>query len=52
LDLWLFLGGGRRWLGQAGDPPGDLGSGVEAELVEDVGDVGLDGALGQEQRAD
>lgn len=30
------------------DPGGDVDPGVEAELVEDVVDVGLDGALGQE----
>lgn len=30
------------------DPRGDADSGVEAELVEDVVDVGLDGPLGQE----
>ena len=30
------------------DPVGDLGSGVQSELVEDVVDVGLDGPLGQE----
>jgi hypothetical protein len=29
-------------------PRGDADSGVEAELVEDVVDVGLDGPLGQE----
>jgi hypothetical protein len=29
-------------------PRGDAGPGVEAELVEDVVDVGLDGPLGQE----
>ena len=37
----------RRLLG-AGDPGGDVDPGVEAELVEDVVDVGLDGALGEE----
>jgi hypothetical protein len=31
-----------------GDPRGDVDPGVEAELVEDVVDVGLYGALGQE----
>jgi hypothetical protein len=30
------------------DPRGDVDSGVESELVEDVVDVRLDGALGQE----
>jgi hypothetical protein len=30
------------------DPRGDADAGTEAELVEDVGDVRLDGALGQE----
>jgi len=39
--LWHFIG--------VGQPAADLGPGVEALLVEDVGDVGLDGALGQEQ---
>ena len=29
-------------------PSGDVDPGVESELVEDVVDVGLDGALGQE----
>ena len=29
-------------------PRGDVDSGAESELVEDVVDVGLDGALGQE----
>ena len=38
-DAHLF--GGRH-------PRGDADSGVEAELVEDVVDVGLDGPLGQE----
>jgi hypothetical protein len=32
----------------AGHPGGDGDPGVEAKLVEDVVDVGLDGALGQE----
>lgn len=36
-----YLLGGRH-------PRGDADSGVEAELVEDVVDVGLDGPLGQE----
>jgi hypothetical protein len=31
-----------------GHPRGDAGPGVEAELVEDVVDVGLDGPLGDE----
>ena len=31
-----------------GHPGGDVDPGVESELVEDVVDVGLDGALGQE----
>src|SRR5215470_4913739 len=35
--------------GPAGQPAADLGPGVEAQLIEDVGDVGLDSALGQEQ---
>jgi hypothetical protein len=30
------------------DPGGDVDPGAESELVEDVVDVGLDGALGQE----
>jgi hypothetical protein len=47
--LWPFRSGGQLWIVQAGQPAADLGSGVQAELVEDVGDVGLDGALGQEQ---
>ena len=35
------------------DPAGDLGPGVEAELVQDAADVALDGALGDEEaRAD
>jgi hypothetical protein len=32
----------------AGHPGGDRDARVESELVEDVGDVGLDGPLGQE----
>jgi hypothetical protein len=32
-----------------GHPGGDLDAGVEAELVEDVVDVGLDRPLGEEQ---
>src|SRR5256885_15451409 len=31
------------------DPAGDLGPGVEAELVEDAADVAVHGALGNEQ---
>ncbi len=38
---------GRRLLGSR-HPGGDVDPGVEPELVEDVVDVGLDGALGQE----
>jgi hypothetical protein len=38
---------GRRLL-RARHPGGDVDPGVESELVEDVVDVGLDGALGQE----
>jgi hypothetical protein len=38
---------GRRLLG-ARHPGGDVDPGVEPELVEDVVDVGLDSALGQE----
>lgn len=30
------------------DPRGDLGPGIEPQLVEDVVDMGLDGALGDE----
>ncbi len=33
----------------AGDPARDLDPGVDPEVVEDVGDVRLDGPLGQEQ---
>lgn len=39
--------GGRPLLGSR-DPGGDVDSGVESELVEDVVDVRLDGALGKE----
>jgi len=39
------LAGAARLLGH---PGGDVDPGVEAELVQDVVDVGLDGALGQE----
>src|SRR5215470_12171696 len=45
-------GGGGRGSGSLGDvgyPPGELDPGVEAQLVEDVGDVRFDGALGQEK---
>ena len=38
---------GTRLLGSR-HPGGDVDPGVESELVEDVVDVGLDGALGQE----
>src|SRR2546421_12433685 len=31
------------------DPAGDLGPGVEAELVQDAADVAVHGALGNEQ---
>jgi hypothetical protein len=37
----------RRLLGGR-DPRGDVDPGLEAELVEDVVDMGLDGPLGQE----
>ncbi len=40
------LAGGRLFGSR--HPRGDVDSGVESELVEDVVDVGLDGALGQE----
>jgi hypothetical protein len=43
----ITLLAGRRLLGGR-DPGGDVDPGVEAELVEDVVDVGLDGALGEE----
>src|SRR5215472_6188303 len=32
-----------------GEPAADLSPGVEAELVEDIGDMGFHGARGQEQ---
>jgi hypothetical protein len=38
---------GKHLLGSR-HPGGDVDPGVESELVEDVVDVGLDGALGQE----
>jgi hypothetical protein len=41
-----LVGGGRLLL--ARDPGGDIDPGAEPELVEDVVNVGLDGALGQE----
>jgi hypothetical protein len=41
-----LVGGGRLLL--ARDPGGDIDPGAEPQLVEDVVNVGLDGALGQE----
>ncbi len=41
-----LVGGGRLVL--ARDPGGDIDPGAEPQLVEDVVNVGLDGALGQE----
>jgi hypothetical protein len=41
-----LVGGGRLLL--ARDPGGDIDPGAESQLVEDVVNVGLDGALGQE----
>jgi hypothetical protein len=41
-----LVGGGRLLL--ARDPGGDTDPGAEPQLVEDVVNVGLDGALGQE----
>ena len=41
-----LVGGGRLLL--ARDPGGDMDPGAEPQLVEDVVNVGLDGALGQE----
>jgi hypothetical protein len=41
-----LVGGGRLLL--ARDPRGDTDPGAEPQLVEDVVNVGLDGALGQE----
>jgi hypothetical protein len=45
-DVSRVVGGTPRARRQ--NPSGDLGSGVESQLVEDVVDVGLDGALGDE----
>lgn len=41
-----LVAGGRLLSGR--DPRGDVDPGFETELVEDVVDVGFDGALGQE----
>ena len=35
--------------GAAGEPGGDLAAGGEPELVQDAGDVDVDGALGDDQ---
>src|SRR5215471_6784874 len=44
----LFSRGGRG-SGYLSDPAAELDPGVQAQLVEDVGDMGLNGALRQEQ---
>src|SRR5262245_12727284 len=51
LWLWLrpLLRHGHPWLGPVGYPAAELDPGAEAQLVQDVGDMGLHGSLGQEQ---
>src|SRR5215831_10768675 len=44
----LFSRGGRG-SGHLSDPAAELDSGIQAQLVEDVGEVGFNGALRQEQ---
>src|SRR5215470_8547871 len=39
----------RQLLVWRGHPAGDMGAGVEAELVQDAANVALDGTLGYEQ---